>query len=186
MDADRKRVLIGVLLTLLSLRFVVLPWLEMQADARERLEVLTNRLDRSAGVVMNRNDITQSAMRLEQANLTVRASFPSADGPESSRLASQQRVTEIAATQSLTIEGFEWIFDSPAETEGIPFVRGRIYFKGDMRRMAFLLGTLETQLPNMTVREAVHTFENPVYGSDEYRTSLMLIADFYFRPKAAQ
>jgi len=184
-DADRKRKLIGLLLALVALRFGVLPWLEMQADVRERLEVLTNRLDRSAGVVMNRSAITQAVSRLELANKADRSSFPLLEGHEGSRLAAQQRVTDIAAKQSVVIEGFEWVLDSPADGKGMPFVRGRIFFKGDMRRMAFLLGDLETQMPNMTVREASHTFENPVYGSDEYRTSLMLVADFHFRRKGA-
>lgn len=185
MDADRKRTLVGVLLALVVVRFGVLPWLEMQADARERLEVLTNRLDRSSGVVMNRSAITQALSRLEQANKADRSRFPLLEGHEGSRLAAQQRVTDIAAKQSIVIEGFEWVLDSPIEGKGMPLVRGRIFFKGDMRRMAFLLGALETQLPDMTVREALHTFENPVYGNGEYRASLMLVADFHFRRKGA-
>ena len=185
MDADRKRTLIGVLLALIVLRFGILPWLEMQADSRERLEVLTNRLDRSTGVVMNRSAIKQAVSRLEQANSADRSRFPVAEGPEGARLAAQKKVTDMAVKQAVVIEGFEWVLDGPVDGKGLPFVRGRIFFKGDMRRVAFLLGELETQLPSMTVREAIHTFENPVYGSDEYRASLMLMADFYFRHEDA-
>lgn len=68
MDAERRRLLIGALVVLASLRFLILPWIDQQAEAREQLEVLTQRLDRSTGVVLNRSAITDALLRLEKAN----------------------------------------------------------------------------------------------------------------------
>jgi hypothetical protein len=181
MDASRKRTLLTLALSLAAIRFLVMPWVAFQNDARDQLDVLTNRLDRSTGVVLNRDAITTTLARLEKANATDRSRFPMSEDAESFRLEAQQRVTGVVEAQSLRIEVFDWVFDGPPDATGLGFVRGRIYLKGDMRRLALLLGSLEGELPNMVVREALYGFENPVTGSGEFRSTLTLVADFHYR-----
>jgi hypothetical protein len=173
--------LIGLALALAAVRFLVIPWLESQADTREQLEVLTNRLDRSTGVVLNRDAITNTLSKLEKANETDRARFPRSEDAESFRLEAQQRVTGVVEAQGLRIDVFDWVLDGPVDSTGFGFVRGRINFTGDMRSLALLLGALEGELPNMVVREAIYNFVNPVTGSGEFRANLTLVADFHFR-----
>lgn len=186
MDAERRRVLIGALVVLASLRFLILPWIDQQTESREQLEVLTKRLDRSTGVVLNRGAITDALSRLEKANTVDRQLFPQAVGAEAFRLDAQQRVTRIVDGQGLQIEVFDWILDGQPDASGLGFVRGRIFFKGDLRKLAFLIGSLEGELPNMVIREALYGFEYPVSGNGEHRTQITLIADFHFRSKASQ
>ena len=181
MDAARKQLLIGLALSLAAIRFVVLPWLEAQDDMSERLEVVTNRLDRSAGVVLNRGAITESLARLERANNGDRPRFPRAEDAQSYRLEAQQRVTAVVEAQGMRIDVFEWVLDSSADTTGFGFVRGRVYFKADMRSLALLLGALEGEIPNMVIREATYTFDNPVTSSGDFRANLVVVADFHFR-----
>jgi hypothetical protein len=181
LDAARKQLLIGVALVLAGIRFLIMPWLDSQADTREQLEVLTNRLDRSTGVVLNREAITTTLAKLEKANSADRARFPLSEDAESFRLEAQQRVTGVVETQGMRIDVFDWILDGPPDATGFGFVRGRINFTGDMRSLALLLGALEGELPNMVVREALYNFVNPVFGNGEYRASLTLVADFHYR-----
>lgn len=181
MDPARKKLLIGLALSLAVVRFLILPWISSQDDVRDQLEVLTKRLDRSTGVLLNRDAITNTLLRIEKANATDRSRFPISEDAESFRLEAQQRVTGIVESQSLRIDVFDWVFDGPPDASGLGFVRGRIYLKGDMRRLALLLGSLEGDLPNMVVREALYSFENPVSGSGEFRATMTLVADFHYR-----
>jgi len=181
--ADR-RWLIGLLLALLAVKFGVLPWVESQGDAREQLDVLTKRLDRSTGVVLNRAAITASLLALEKANAADRARFPESVNVESFRLEAQQRVTALAQTQSLQIEAFDWVLDEPPRGSNLGFVRGRIILRGDMRTLASLLGVLEGELPNMVIREVSYNMETLANGPHGNRAIMTQVADFYFRVKA--
>ena len=181
MNADRRRFLVGVLLSLLAVKFAIMPWIESQSDSRERLDVLTKRLDRSVGVVLNRSAITSSAAALEKANRTERAKFPEATRVETFRLWAQQRVTGFVQAQALQLEAFDWILDQEPGGGGLGFIRGRITIRGDMRNAASLLGNLEGSLPNMVVREVSFTLEPPARGPNDVRVVMTLVADYYFR-----
>lgn len=181
MDPARRNILVGLALALAAVRFLVLPWIEAQGDSREQLEVLTNRLDRSTGVVMNRGAITEALARLEKSNAGDRSRFPQSESAESFRLESQQKVTGIITTKNLQIDVFDWILDGPVDPTGLGFVRGRVFLKGDARALGLMLGALEGELPNMVVREAIFGFENRVFSKGEYRANMTLVADFHYR-----
>jgi hypothetical protein len=182
-DPARRRFLLGLALTLAAVRFLVIPWLDIQADMFERLDVLTNRLDRSTGVITNRDAILKSVAGLEAANTADRVRFPESAGTEAFRLETQQRVTSIVAARSVQLEVFDWILDREPDKAGFGQVRGRVFLKGDMRQLGLLLGDLEGGLQNMVVREAVYTFDLPVSGSGEWTASMTVVADFHFRRK---
>jgi len=186
MSVDRRRWLIGLLFALLAIKFGVLPWVDSQGDAREQLDVLTKRLDRSTGVVLNRAAITTSLSVLEKANAADRARFPESVNVESFRLEAQQRVTALVQSQALQVEAFDWVLDEPPRGSELGLVRGRIVVRGDMRTLASLLGTLEGELPNMVVREVSYNMENPAGGPFGNRAIMTHVADFYFRGKAVQ
>ena len=186
MSADRRRWLTGFLLVLLAIKFVVLPWIQSQEDAREQLDVLTKRLDRSTGVVLNRAAITESLSALEKANAADRAMFPESANVESFRFEAQQRVTALVQSQALQVEAFDWVLDESPTDGKLGFVRGRITVRGDMRALASLLGSLEGELPNMVVREVFYNMETPAGGPFGSRAVMTQVADFHFRDKASQ
>ena len=186
MSADRRRWLIGLLMVLLAIKFAVLPWIQSQEDARAQLDVLTKRLDRSTGVVLNRAAITESLSALEKANAADRTMFPESANVESFRLEAQQRVTALVQSQALQVEAFDWVLDELPTGSELGFVRGRIIVRGDMRAVASLLGTLEGELPNMVVREVSYNMENPASGPTGNRAVMTHVADFYFRGAATQ
>ena len=184
MHPERRQLLVGILVALLAAKFLILPWIQAQSDARERLVVLTNRLDRSIGVVLNRNAITTTLEQLSKTNALERVKFPQSKDNGSFQLEAQQRVTETIEQRSLRIEVFDWILDGAPDSSGIGYIRGRILVRGDQRTIGLLLGALEGQFQNMVVREVLFNFEYPSRGSLENRTTMTLVADFYFRRKA--
>jgi hypothetical protein len=186
MGVDRRRALIGILLALAAVRFLILPWIESQGDARDRLEVLTNRLDRSLGVVLNREAIRSSRQELEKANAAERSKFPESKDVSNFQLEAQQRVTGIIQSRTLQVEAFDWILNEPPGPNGFGYIRCRLLVRGDQRALAFLLGELEGNSPNISVREATFNFESPARGPVEAKTLMTLIADFYFRGKPEQ
>ncbi len=183
MSGERRRFLVGLLLALLAIKFVVLPWVESQGDAREQLDILTQRLDRSTGVVLNRRAITASLSALEKANTSDRGRFPESANVESFRLEAQQRVTSIVQSQTLQLEAFDWVLEELPRESNLGFVRGRMTVRGDMRAVASLLGTMEGELPNMVVREVSYNMESPALGPHGHRAIMTQVADFYFRAK---
>jgi len=184
LNPERRRLLVGILFALLAVRFVILPWVQVQSDARERLEVLTNRLDRSVGVVQNRDAITLTLDQLKKTNAQERVKFPESKDTGSFQLEAQQRVTATIEQRSLRIEAFDWILDGVPDPSGIGYIRGRISVRGDQRSLGLLLGVLEGQFQSMVVREAFFNFEYPSRGGSETRTTMTLVADFHFRRKA--
>lgn len=186
MNAERRRLLIGALLVLCTVKFLVVPWVAYQADLRERLALLTQRLDRSAGVILNREAIVSARSRLEAANAVDRARFPESRSLESFRLDSQQRLTALVESQSLRIEAFDWILDRSADQTGFGLVRGRIVVRGDMRVLALLLGSLESELANMVIGEVSFNPETGARGPYDTRATMTLTADYYFRQAKIQ
>lgn len=184
MGDNRRRVLIGVLLALVAVRFLIFPWIESQSDAREQLQVLTNRLDRSLGVVLNRDAIRSSMQNLEKANAIERSKFPESKDVSSFQLEAQQRVTGIIQSRSLQVEAFDWILSDPPGATGFGSIRCRVLVRGDQRALALLLGELEGNLHNMLVHEATFNFESPNRGPFESKTLMTLVADFHFRRRA--
>lgn len=183
MDSGRRRLLIGFLIALVSIKFVVLPWLTIQSDQRERLDVLTKRLDRAIGVIANRGSITSSLADLERANSDDRQRFPQAPGLEGFRLQEQQRVVGLLESKGLKLEAFDWILDSPPDGTGLGFCRGRLSLRGELRMLALLLGEVEGRLPNMVVKEVSFNLERPARGALDTNAVVTLVADYHFRIK---
>ena len=179
----RYRPLLGVAAALAFLRFVIVPWLDAQSDARERLQVLTQRLDRSTGVVQNREAILAAAQELEAATTTARSRFPEADSVESFRLEGQRRVGGMVNAAGLKLALFDWVLDGAVEEGRLAYGRARFQVEGALRDVARLHGELEGSLPAMSVRELQLNVAGPADSLGDTRATLMVVADLFYRPR---
>lgn len=181
MTSQRRRLLLGVAAVLALLRFAVVPWLDAQADARERLQVLTQRLDRSVGVVQNRDAILGAAAALRAATEAARGRFPTAVTAESFRLDDQRRIGAIVAGAGLKLALFDWVLEGAVPDGGLAYARIRFQVEGALSDVMRVHGDLEGGLPYMAVREMQLNLGSGAAGPDDTSAALTVVADLYFR-----
>ena len=185
MTDERRALLLGFAAVLALLRFGVVPWVEAQAAARERLQVLTQRLDRSVGVVRNSEAILSAREQLRVAADAARKRFPDAPSVEGFRLEGQRRIGAVVSGVGLQVALFDWLMDGSVDDAGLGFGRVRLQVEGPIRDIARLHGELEGALPFMAVREMQLNFRGQAAGLDETPVTMTLVADLYFRRLAA-
>jgi hypothetical protein len=103
---------------LAALKFLLLPWVEIQNESRLALEVLTQRLDRSIGVIQNRERIIKSEGELREADLKNFERFPTFSSLESMKLDAQVKIGGVAQSHDLRAGLFEWVLSGDATEAG--------------------------------------------------------------------
>jgi hypothetical protein len=186
MNPTRLRYLLVFAALLAAVRFGVMPWLEHQADAVERLQVLTKRLDRATGVIENRAEISKVVSEVEAATVAVRQRYPSGTDVQSFRLDVQQKVSAVISQAGLSVKLFEWAVDGEIKDARLQFVRARFQVDGPFRQLVSTQANLEATFPNMAIRELNLVAPVLIAGPDDSPAVMTLVADFYFRPSAAE
>ncbi len=174
-------VLLGVALVLLGLRVIVVPWVRAQDEAHDRLAVLTQRLDRSVGVIENRAAIEATRSRLAALAPAEQARFPTPADPQSYRLQVQQQVNQIAASVGLKVSLFDWMVDGELPESGLSYGRVRIRFDGPLRDLVRVHGEFEGQLQNAVVREYGFNAQTPVAAIDQSPGGAVFVVDLLYR-----
>jgi hypothetical protein len=179
----RVQWLIGVAGALAVVRFAVVPWLQVQNEQRQQLEMLTKRLDRSEGVIQNREAIVAARDALEQESEASFAAFPVAIGDDDSRLAAQQRITAMAGQAGLKVTLFDWLLDGEAAEAGLAYSRASIKMDGPLDRLILIHGEMESSLPFAAVREFQLKLKSPASGPTADPASAVIVLDLFYRPK---
>ena len=182
MTNERTRTLLFLLAALLAVRFVLLPWRESQDEALERLQVLTDRLDRSEAVYANREVIKKTLAKLEKATEATRVRFPDAADEAAFRLEQQQAISSKLGAAGLTVSEFNWVLSGESPETNLKFSRLRLQTSGDVGAIARFVSALETADPHLLVREMILSPVNAQQISlGSSATQLTLIVDAYYR-----
>lgn len=184
MDSERNRWLIGLALSLAAIKFILMPWADAQTESRQALQVLTQRLDRSVGVVQNRDAILNSHAALQASISAARGRFPEVESVEKFRLQTQTQIGQMMSSRALNTLLFDWILEGKVDEANLKFVRARFQAQGELRKIADLQAELEGGLPNLIIREVRLMTSVPVKEVDGYGGNITFVADFYFREKA--
>jgi hypothetical protein len=182
MSMDRNRALVLLALGLAFIKFILVPWLDQQADSIEQLSVLTKRLDRAEGVIANRLAIEEAVKDTESSVRLARQRFPDAVDPQSFKIGVQQSVSAVAGDTGLVVKLFEWVVEGDAKRARLAYSRARIQIDGGFRQLATLQATLEARFPYMFVREFGLAAPAMIAAPDESVASITIVADFYYRP----
>lgn len=185
MGDHRVRWLLGLALALAVLRFVIVPWTQQQVERRQQLEVLTQRLDRSAGVVQSADQILAAQSKLAAAREATLAPYPLAADKDRFRLDVQRRLSAIATRGGVTVTLFDWIVDGDAAEAGMAYGRVNVSIAGPLRSVVAVHGALEAEMPYAAVREgSMELGRNSVRGLTDDAVTLALVIDLYYRPEA--
>lgn len=183
MNASRNRLLLGVALALAAVKFLLMPWIEAQSASRESLQVLSRRLDRSEGVIRNREDIRLAVKQIDASTRDARAIFPASPDAETFRLESQRQASAIAtAAGGVSVKVFEWVLDGEAGDARLAFSRARLQLDGQFRQLVLAQSRLESQLPHVVLRQLNFVAPSPIDQPNESQSTLTLVIDFYYRP----
>lgn len=187
MGDNRVRWLLGLALVLAVLRFVIVPWTQQQVERRQQLEVLTQRLDRSAGVVQSAEQILAAQDKVAAAREAAFAPYPVTADKDRFRLDVQRRLSAIATRGGITVTLFDWVVDGDAAGAGMAYGRVNVSLAGPLRSVVAVHGALEAEMPYAAVREVgMELGRNAVRGLTDDTVTLALVIDFYYRPAAAE
>lgn len=185
MTLTRTQGLLLLLAGLLCVRFVVLPWQASLAESRDRLQVLTDRLDRSETVYANRESVVAALARLETEVEAIEDQFPLEPDVSGFQLAQQQALTQQLQADGLQLVIFDWVLTAPEENSHLHFARFRLQARGEIGAMARFTSALESDFAHATVREIgispVNAQQIPRQGGT---AQLSLLVDLHFRKPA--
>lgn len=176
-----SKTLLVALVMLLAIRFVWLPWTEWSDTARSELQVLTQRLDRSVGVVENGIAIRAAERDLTKRHTELRAMFRTEEDPEAFKLAAQRDVSTWSAEAGVRLDVFDWVVsdDDPPGQQALRQVRARIQLSGQLRSLALLHGRFESSMPYAVIRENRVRPVNSADGAADSPASMTLVIDFF-------
>lgn len=184
MNVLPSRFLLWALIAAIALRFGALPWLAWQDDTRAELEVLTQRLDRSAGVIENGSAIESSMAALNVRADQLRALFRRHGDAEEFKLAIQQEVGAWYTEGGARIEVFDWVIgDSEGRSRSATSaqrVRARIQVGGTLRSLAMVHGRLESALPTAAIREIRLRTVSSAENLPDSTASMTIVVDFFY------
>lgn len=185
MADSRVRWLLGVAGALALARFVIVPWAETQNEQRQQLEVLTKRLDRSEGVVKNREAILAAQETLQKDADSVLKIFPSSPGDDEARLAAQRRITALATQSGLKVTLFDWLLNGEVEEAGLAYSRASVKLEGPLDKLILLHVELELALTFAAIREFEVNSRSQMDGPVSVATSASVVLDLFYRPVQA-
>jgi hypothetical protein len=178
---DRLRILLTIVAVLAALRLLVVPWARAQNDAHDRLVVLTQQLDRSAGVVQNRAAIGKAHTALVAEMSTLRGRFPVAADAQQFRLEAQRGIEQLTRTSGMNLRMFDWIMDGRLPDAGLAYGRVKLNLTGTMASAARLQGEIEGGLPNVMIRESQLNLRTPATATADMPVDLTMTADVFYR-----
>ena len=185
MGDARVRWLLGLALVLAALRFVVVPWTQSQVERRQQLEVLTRRLDRSAGVVANADAIRGALGKVTASTAIVRQRFPQVADKDNFRLEAQRMLAGIASRGGAKVVLFDWVVDGDAPQAGLAYGRVNARIEGPFDSLVSVHGQIEAEMPFAAVREVTLDFtQDGVSGLSSGTTMVALVMDLYYQPAA--
>ena len=183
MADSRVRWLLGLALVLVALRFAVVPWAQAQVERRQQLEVLTQRLDRSAGVVEDKAEILAAQGGLRKVSTAARAIFPEVDDKERFRLDAQRLLSGIAGRGDVKVTLFDWVVDGEAAKAGLAYGRVNATLQGPLDSLVAVHGQVEGEMPFAAVREVkLETPGSGASGLAAESATLQLVIDLFYRP----
>jgi hypothetical protein len=185
MRTDRTRLLLIVVGVLLLLRFGVVPWVRSQNEAHDQLEVLTNRLDRSLGVVNNRQPLQAALTRVRADVETLRKRYPAVPNSSQFRLEVQRKLGDVAAANSVQLRTFDWQVDGDVPAAGLAYGHVRVTVEGPLKNVVRLHGSLEGELPYIAVRDLNMNFTSASTADAQVTTTASFVIDVYFRKSGA-
>lgn len=185
MNEPRYRVLLVLALALAGLRFLVIPWLEHQGERRDALQVLTQRLDRSEGLVEARDTILKQSSTLTAAAQAARARYPVALNSDEFRLLAQQQFSMLAEGSGINITVFDVLLEGEQKEANLKFVRVRLQFEGALNRLARFHGEIEGRMPNALLQSLRVDASYPIAGPGDPTVQGSLTADVYYAPLGA-
>ncbi len=182
MNEPRYRVLLALALALAGLRFLVVPWLEHQGERRDALQVLTQRLDRSEGLVEARDTILKQSSTLTAAAQAARTRYPVALNSDEFRLLAQQQFSALAQDSGIIITVFDVLLEGEQKEANLKFVRVRLQVEGALNRLARFHGEIEGRMPHALLQSLRIDSSMPIAEPGDPTVQGSLTADLYYAP----
>ena len=157
---SRVRILIGLAGALAIARFILVPWLNAQADMHDRLFAITRQLDRAEAIVAAGPDLQARRDDLGATVAKLAARAPQAESGSEHHVQVQRQLRTVVESAGLTVQLFEWVFDEQSESTGLAFGRVRMQLEGTIREVAEAHVTIEAAFPNVFVRSMVVNIRN--------------------------
>jgi len=182
----RVRWLLGLALALAVLRLAIVPWARAQDEQRQQLEVLTQRLDRSAGVVGNSEAMLAAQGKVAAAAQAARKPYPEVADKERFRLDAQRMLAGIAARGGAKVVLFDWVLDGEAGRAGLAYGRVKASINGPLENLVAVHGQIEGELPFAAIREIkVDLPRGGASGLSADEATFAFVMDLYYRPAQA-
>ncbi|GAB2921912.1 hypothetical protein [Rheinheimera gaetbuli] len=104
-----KNLLLLLLVSLLVIRFAILPLQQWQTDTYEQIQLYQKRQDRGEQLLQQQEQINQIALAWQQLSAQLTTIYPAHQNPGDAQLSAQQRIQALVSANNARFELFDWL-----------------------------------------------------------------------------
>lgn len=182
MDSKNKKILLSLLALLLTIRFVVVPWLDWQDEQRTALYSLTQKLEKSKGIVLVKDQLTEGLAAAESSMEAFLTTFPQSEDSQTYRLALMQKFQAEFEPLQVNMDLFDWVTEEAVENTTL--VRGTVSLtiSGKPQQVALAQMLLEKNFQALVIRQLRSSGASQLSTESDIKLNLMI--NVFFRLEA--
>lgn len=179
-----KLILIGILGSLLLIKFVFLPLSEMQQDLHQQLTVLNKQLQRSKAL-LEEQSVLQEWQESQSSRLeSLLQPLPEVSSASQYRLSLQQEIQQLAAEKQVSVTFFDWLTDLPLDAFNVHRGKVSLRVEGRASQVMQLHVELEKRFLHFSIRDIRASWRGAL--DQERRIELNFLIDVDYKlPEAA-
>jgi hypothetical protein len=169
------------LAVLVSVRFVLQPILNWQAEVRDRLQIMTSRLDKSNALLTSASKVrAQEQVWVQQLQQAI-PEFPEHKTADTAKLAIQKTIETEVQAAGVQLDLYVWLSEGEYDRAQLSYARGRFIAKGPVRSLIELQVKLEADHPYLALKEVSFGADSMMSGVDEATATMTVVFDSYYR-----
>lgn len=149
---NQSRLLV-LLVVLVMLRFVVVPFLDYQAETKEQLELLTQQLDKAEQLMRSKEQLQQAKKASEQQLKQLSELFYKEENSAQFRLNQQQFVQQQLHAFQTEVSFFDWLGQKQLADGQIEVHQARIILQGSFSDLMRAYTEVIAAMPTVRVSE---------------------------------
>jgi hypothetical protein len=124
--------LLVILVTLVLLRFALVPLLDYQADTKAQLELVTQQLDKAEQLIQSKEQLQQAKQASGQQFNLLQDIFYREENSAQFRLNQQQSMQQQLQDFQIEVSFFDWLGQNEMENAQIEVHQARVILEGNM------------------------------------------------------
>jgi hypothetical protein len=175
---NNKPLLLGIILVLAGLRFIIVPWMDLQDEQKQQLETLTKRLVRSQVLVEHRAELNELKDRQDLVVNQLLRGMRTSPSTAEYQLEFQQQMQQLLESNNVNLLLFDWLSDTDLKAFNAHRARVSLRFDGAVADVVKTHLMLEQNYPGLLIRDLNTSWRGGLSKESKITVTMMLESDY--------